>query len=93
MDQVEVDIIQPQFLQTPVKGLQSGIVALIVVPELGGDEDLRAWHRAFPYSFTDIPLVAIHFGGVDVPVTGLQCVGHRVSGLAPGFCGPGAESQ
>jgi hypothetical protein len=40
MDQIQIHIVQPELLKTGVKGGQRGIVALVGVPELCGDEDL-----------------------------------------------------
>ena len=80
VDEVQVHVVQAQALQGLVHGLQGGLVALVVVPQLGGDEQLLARDAAAgdraPHTF----LVAVDLGGVDVAVADLQGLAHHVFG-------------
>ena len=42
MDQVEIDVVEPEPLEALVEGSQGAVVALALVSQLGGDEDLVA---------------------------------------------------
>ena len=68
VDEVEVDIIEAEPGQAGVERAQRAVVALIVVPELGGDEYVRARHAALPQPLAHVVLVAVDAGGVDVAV-------------------------
>ena len=48
VQQVEVDVLEPEPRQAGVERAQRAVVALVVVPELGGHEDLLARDAAVP---------------------------------------------
>jgi len=81
VDQVQVDVIQAEFAQTAIDGGQRRIRSLVVVPQLGGDEQLVARDTGFGDGRTDTFLVAVGSRGVDVPVARLQCRRHHPLGL------------
>jgi hypothetical protein len=69
VDQVEVDVVKLQLLQTPAEGTLD-IVALIL-PELGGDKNVLSLDTGLEgllQSLADGLLVLIDAGGVDVTV-------------------------
>src|SRR5712664_715903 len=80
VDQIEVDVAQPEASQALVAGGQGGIEAVIAVPQLRGDEDLLAWHSAVSDRPADILLVPVDHRSVDVPVARLQGELHRLLG-------------
>lgn len=47
VDQVEVDPVEPESLQGGVDGIEGGLAPVIVVPELGSDEEFLAWDTEF----------------------------------------------
>ena len=69
MDDVQVDALDPEPLEAPLKLCDR------VSPcgmELGGYEHLIARNTAFAQSLADALLVAVGLGGVDVPVAELE---------------------
>ncbi len=80
VDQVEVDIVHAEPAQALVEGGQGRVVALVLVPQLGGDEELVAGDPRALHALPHTGLVAIGRGGVDGPVAGLQRRRHGVGG-------------
>jgi hypothetical protein len=72
VDQVEVDAVEAEPLEAAVEGGQGGVVALLGVPQLGGDEDLVAGQPGGGDGGAHTGLVAVRGGGVDVAVAGLE---------------------
>ena len=90
VDQPQVDVVGAEHLEAPAQRLQR--LAGPVGWELGGEEDVVARHSAVRQRATDLSLVAVHRGGVEVPVAGLE--GGR--GGADGVVAldlPGAEAE
>jgi hypothetical protein len=85
VDQVEVQVVELEPLHAGVEREQSLIVALVVVPELGRDENLLARHPRLDDRGAHLRLIAINGGRIDVSVTGLECGEHRALGLAAGL--------
>jgi hypothetical protein len=79
VDQVEVQVVQAEQLQALVEGAERLVVAVVGVPQLGGDEQLVPGNARD--RLADAFLVAVGRGGVDAAVAGLQCRGDRVEGL------------
>ena len=92
VDEVQVDVVQTELLQTRLDGL-AGILGLVgVVPQLGGDEKPVTGDAGAGDGPPDAFLVAIDGGGVDVAVARLKGAGHGLLGLVVRHL-PGAESQ
>ena len=60
------------------------VVALIVIPDLGGDEYLAAFEAAAGDRVCHAGLVAVHRGRVDHPVAGLECMKDGIGGVFRG---------
>src|SRR5580693_1670097 len=77
VDQEQVDVLGAESLERPFESL-AGIVGLVrVVAQLAGDEDLTAVQARPRDGVAYLALVAVHLGGVDVPVPGLKRRAHR----------------
>jgi hypothetical protein len=72
VDQIEVDVAQPEPAQAHVAGGQRRIVAVVAVPQLCSDEDLLACHPAVSHRSADVLLVPVNTRCVDVSVAYLQ---------------------
>ena len=72
VDQVEVDVVEPESLEARLEGGQGRVVALLRVPQLGGDEDVLAGQARGGERRADAGLVAVGGGGVDVAVAGVK---------------------
>jgi len=81
VDQEHVDVVRPERVQGGVEGLAGVVGAVTGVAQLARDEDVRAVHAGGVDGLTDLLLVAVHLGGVDVPVTGLQGGGDGLGGV------------
>jgi hypothetical protein len=81
MDQIEVHPVGVQALQARVERAQRPVAAMIVVPDLRGDEYLAALEPAFGDPLCHLGLVVVHRGRVDQPVARLQRTGHRIGGV------------
>ena len=63
------------------KALERVVVRVEAVVELAGDEDLAAVDAGGADGLADLLLVAVHLGGVDVPVADLERRERGVLGL------------
>ena len=72
VDQKQVDVIRTQRAQCVVECAARVIGPVIAVVELAGDEHLAAVQPGIADPLTDLLLVAVHLGGVDVAVADLQ---------------------
>lgn len=72
MQQIQVEHVQPEFFHGGVKGAQRVVVAIILHPELGGDEYLAARQAAAFDGGAHGFFVEVGSGGVDVAVARLQ---------------------
>jgi hypothetical protein len=79
VDQIQIHIVQLELFQTGFQRRQR--IALIVVPQLGGDEQVAARQRAGLQRGADAFLVLVDRGGVDGAVTDLQRFADRAGGL------------
>ncbi len=77
----QVDLIDSEFAGTLVERVQRRVVAVVGDPDLGLDEDVRAIDARTAYGFADLAFVLISSGGVDVPISGLQCRLDRCNGV------------
>jgi hypothetical protein len=78
VDDVQVDALDPEPLEAAFK-LSDGVFASWI--ELGGDEDLIARDIAFAQPLPHACLIAVRLGGVDVPVSELECPPDGVDAL------------
>ncbi len=92
VDQVEVDVVQAELLQRRVEGAQRGVVPLVAVPELGGDEEFLAGEPGGGDGLAGALLVAVDRRCVDAAVPGLQCRRDGRLGLVVRHL-PDAEAQ
>jgi hypothetical protein len=76
VNQVEVDVPQTPGLVLELGHLESMLAAVIVVPELGGDEDVLALHQTLGDGALDalasLLLVLVVVGTVEQAVAGLD---------------------
>ena len=84
VDQVEVDVLHLQTLEALVAGALGLLVAVVVVPALGREEDLAAVEPGWRGPPARPRLVAVGGGGVDVAVAGLEGTGDGLARSRPG---------
>ena len=84
MQQVEIHVVYAQVLEGRVYALRGRLIAVVLQPELAGDEQLVA---------RDVRLVEVRGGGVYVPVPGLYRVERGVVGLLAGGDGEHAKAH
>ena len=72
MDQIEIHRFSTEPTEAVVEGAQGFVEALVIVPQLGGDEDVAPGHRLF-HAF----LVAVGCGGVDGEIAGFEGCAHH----------------
>ena len=78
VNQVQVNVVGAQLLKGRLERLKSALVALVGVPQLGGEEDVFASHAGVSDSAAYARLVAVNSGGVDVAVADLQGGAHNL---------------
>ena len=76
VNQVQVNVVGAQLLQRSVERLEGVLVALVGVPQLGGEEDILTSHVGGGDGTAHARLVAVDGGGVDVAVAGLKGGAH-----------------
>ena len=78
MDQVQVDVIQLQFLQTCLNGSSSVLGSPVSHPQLGGDEELFSLYDSFLYSAlycgTNEFVIPIARGGINETISDLYSI-------------------
>ncbi len=72
VNQEQVDVVGAQAGQGLVRCLEGLLVALVVVPDLGGEEDILASYTGVSNCLAGTFFIAIDFGGVDVAVAGIK---------------------
>ena len=85
MDQIQIDIVQSQLLHRGLNGLLSALIAGVLHPQLGGDEQFLPGHAALGDGTAHGLLVHIGRRRVDQAVAGGDGVQHRL--LAHGGVG------
>jgi|GEM_PF-6621891 len=68
MKKKKIETVEAEAAQGGFEGLERALVALIVVPQLAGDEDLLAQNSTVAHRDADVLLVAVNARGVDVSV-------------------------
>lgn len=97
VDQVEVDVVDPELLQGVLKRPDDILVAVQVVPDLGADENILALDRGVLLEeildgIADLVLVLVEPGAIQVSVSGLESTSDSVVGLAfSTLAGEGSE--
>ena len=81
MDEEKVDVAEVEGRQGLLEGAQGVVAAVEAVVQLAGHEDLAAVDARAGDGLADALLVAVHLGGVDVPVADLEGRGHGLGGL------------
>ena len=82
MDQVEVDVVQPQPVQARLERAEGAVVALVVVPQLGRDEQFVTGQPTGCERAADPGLVAVQRCRVDAAVAALDRGQHGLFRLA-----------
>ena len=93
VDQVEVDVVDPQGLQALLETGTGQVVAVVLVMELGGEEDLASRDAALGDALPHALLVEVRCGGIDVSIPRLQGQAYAVPGHDAAGDLPGAESD
>src|SRR5450755_2816156 len=78
MDQEQVDVVEAQLAEGCLERAVSVVRPVVAVIELAGDEHLCSVQAGAAYGLPDAALVAVHLGGVDVPVAHLECGADRL---------------
>lgn len=72
VNQEQVDVVGAQAGQGLVRRLKGLLVALVVVPDLGGEENVLASYAGVSNCLAGAFFIAVDFGGVDVAVAGFK---------------------
>ena len=92
MDQIEIDIGGLQLRERGLHGALHGVGGEIFPPDLGGQVNIAARHGGGGQRRPHAVFIAIHLGGVDVPVAAGQRALHSRLTLRP-LQSPGAEPE
>ena len=72
VDQIQIHIIHAQTVEALLERFFAAVRANVVVPQLGGDEQVASRHAGTADSLADRRLVAIYHRRVDMPISVLQ---------------------
>ena len=81
VQQHQVDVAAVQPCQRAIKRGLGGFVTVVLDPDLAGDEKLLTRNAAVPDALSDLGLVHVRLGGVDVAVACLHGIDHSLRGL------------
>ena len=81
MYEVQVEIVEPEFLHRQVEGTQRVVILMVLHPQFGCDEQLLTFQSAVAYSVANLLLVAVRGGRVNHAVAYLKGVGHHALGV------------
>src|SRR3989441_2278867 len=93
VDEIQIDIIEAEFVATLFERPQRRLVAMVVVPELRCDEDLFPRDPAFPDRDSDVAFVPIQLRGIEQAISDLEGDRDRAPGRLPGAGLPHAQAQ
>jgi hypothetical protein len=79
VNQVEVDLLEPEAFEARIGRGAHGVAPLVAVPQLGGDEELVARNSGCRDRLTDARLVLIDARRVDVPLADLERIANDAS--------------
>ncbi len=82
VDEDQVDRGEAEPVEAPAHRLRRPLATVVVVPDLGGDEELVARDAGRADRPPDALLVAVHGRGVDVPVADLERLGDDPLGVS-----------
>ena len=68
VDEVKVERVEAEPVHARVEGAQRGVEAVVVLPDLGGDEELLPRHGRPAHGAPHLRLVRVERGRVEVPV-------------------------
>jgi hypothetical protein len=77
VDQEKVEIVEPELVETGVEGFERVVIAVLVVPQLGRDEQFVAGQRGILDGPAHALFVEVELGGVDAAIAGFERRGHR----------------
>src|SRR5690606_1694475 len=83
VDEIEIDVVEPEPLEARVERGERGVVAMVLVPQLRRDEYVLSRDAALADRAPDVRLVPVEGSGVHVAVARLERPEHRVAGLGP----------
>ena len=83
VDEEQVDVVEAQLGERAVERPAGVVGPVEAVVQLAGHEDVAAVEPGRADRLADAPLVAVHLGGVDVPVADLQRLAHGAA-VSPG---------
>src|SRR5215211_2968434 len=81
VDQEQVNVVEAEGLQGLVERPPSVVGSVVGVVQLARHEDVTAIDPRSPDAFTDTLLVAVRLRRIDVAITDVQCLAHRISCL------------
>ncbi len=82
VNEIEVDRLQCEALRACIERAKRFLVAVIVVPELGRDEDFATRNLARANPFSDVFLISVDARRVDVAVPEPERRRHRIARLS-----------
>jgi hypothetical protein len=85
VDQVQVEVVEPEPGQRLLEGSLGAVLAAVLDPQLGGDEQLLPRDAAGGDGPADGLLVLVALGGVEVAVADGEGVGDGLLGLVGGI--------
>src|SRR4030095_12764594 len=74
VDQEEINIVRAKCLESAVEGSTRIVRPVVPVVELAGDENLAAIQARSPNGLPHFLFIAVHLGGIDVPVADVTSV-------------------
>lgn len=81
MNEIKVEIWGTELFQRSFKSPLSPVIACVLHPQLGGDEQVAALYSALGDRFADGFLIHVSCRRVDQAVAGVYCVEHRLLAL------------
>jgi hypothetical protein len=85
VDQVQVEVVEAESDQRPLEGSLGAVLAAVLDPQLGGDEQLVPTDAAGGDCPADGRFVPVRLGGVEVAVAAGEGVGGGLLGLVGGI--------
>ena len=72
VDEIEVDVVQPEVVEAGLEGTAGAAAAVVCIPKLGSDEQLVAREPRRGERGSDTPFVSVFARGVDAAVAKLE---------------------
>ena len=77
VNQIQVEIVKAETVETRLKRRLRLLISPVRVPELARHEQLLARHAGCLDSLTYSFFISIHLGRIDMTIAGLDCILHR----------------